>query len=49
MIMKKQYMKPTTDVFEIKVKAQILTGSPTATIPFSDDPEDIIDDPMDIH
>ena len=47
--MKKQYMKPTTDVFEIIVKAQILTGSPMVSMPFSDDPEDIIDDPIDIH
>jgi len=46
--MKKQYMKPTMDVVELKHKAALLIGS-TDTILFTDDPELIIDDPTEIH
>ncbi len=46
--MKKEYIKPQTDVVELKMTTQVLVGSPD-TIPFSQDSEDLIDDPEDIH
>ena len=46
--MKKQCMKPTMDVVELKHKTALLVGSPD-TLLFTDDPTLIIDDPEDIH
>ena len=46
--MKKEYIKPQIDVVELKMTTQVLVGSPDP-IPFSQDPEDLIDDPEDIH
>ena len=46
--MKKEYIKPQTDVIELKMTTQVLVGSPDS-IPLSLNPEDLIDDPEDIH
>ena len=46
--MKKIYMTPQVDVVELKMFNQVLVGSPD-TIPLSQNPEDLIDDPEDIH
>ena len=46
--MKNEYIKPQTDVVELKMTTQVLVGSPD-TIPLSQNPEDLIDDPEDIH
>lgn len=46
--MKKEYIKPQTDVVELKMTTQVLVGSPDA-IPLSQNLEDLIDDPEDIH
>ena len=46
--MKKEYIKPQTDVIELKMTIQVLVTSPD-TIPLSQDSEDLIDDPEDIH
>ena len=46
--MKKNYMKPQIDVVELKMTNQVLVSSPDS-IPLSPDPENIIDDPEDIH
>jgi len=46
--MKKEYIKPQTDVVELKMTTQVLVGSPD-TIPLSQNLEDLIDDPEDIH
>ena len=46
--MKKEYIKPQTDVVELKITTQVLVGS-LDTIPLSQNLEDLIDDPEDIH
>lgn len=46
--MKKIYMTPQVDVVELKMTNQVLVGSPDS-IPLSQNPEDLIDDPEDIH
>ena len=46
--MKKEYIKPQTDVVELKMTTQVLVGSPDPIL-LSQDPEDLIDDPEDIH
>ena len=46
--MKKEYTKPLFDVVELKMTAQVLVSSPNS-IPLSQNPEDLIDDPEDIH
>lgn len=46
--MKKKYIKPQIDVIELKMTTQVLVTSPD-TIPLSQNPEDLIDDPEDIH
>ena len=46
--MKKEYIKPQTDVVELKMTTQVLVGSPDS-IPLLQNPEDLIDDPEDIH
>ena len=46
--MKKEYIKPQIDVIELKMTTQVLVGSPD-TLPLSKNPEDLIDDPEDIH
>lgn len=47
--MKKQYMKPDMVVVELKRRTALLVGSPMLSMPFSDDPDLIIDDPTEIH
>ena len=46
--MTKEYIKPQTDVIQLKPTTQMLVGSPDS-IPYSKDPLDVIDDPEDIH
>ena len=46
--MKKEYIKPQIDVIELKMTTQVLVTSPD-TIPLLQNPEDLIDDPEDIH
>ena len=46
--MKKEYTKPQIDVIELKMTTQVLVGSPDP-IPLSQNLEDLIDDPEDIH
>lgn len=46
--MKKEYIKPQTYVIELKMTTQVLVGSPDS-IPLSQNPEDLIDEPEDIH
>lgn len=46
--MKKEYIKSQTDVIELKMTTQVLVTLPD-TIPLSQNPEDLIDDPEDIH
>lgn len=46
--MKKEYIKPQIDVIELKMTTQVLVTSPD-TIPLSQNPENLIDDPEDIH
>ena len=46
--MKKEYIKPQIGVIELKMTTQVLVTSPD-TIPLSQNPEDLIDDPEDIH
>lgn len=46
--MKKEYMNPQTEVIELKMTTQVLVSSPDS-IPLSQDLEDLIDDPEDIH
>jgi len=46
--MKKEYIKPQIDVVELKMTTQVLVGSPETMI-FSQDSENLIDDPEDIH
>ena len=46
--MKKEYTKPQTVVVELKMTTQVLVSSPDP-IPLSQDPEDLIDMPGDIH
>lgn len=46
--MKKEYTKPQTDVVALQMTTQVLVSSPD-TMLLSQDPEDIIDDPEDIH
>ena len=46
--MKKEYFKPQTDVVELKMTTQVLVGSPDS-IPLSQNPVDLIDDPGEIH
>ena len=47
-MMKKEYTKPQTIVVELKMTTQVLVGSPDS-IPLSQNPEDLIDMPGDIH
>lgn len=46
--MKKDYTKPQFDLVELKMATQVLVSSPDS-IPLSQDPENLIDDPEDIH
>lgn len=46
--MKKDYTKPQFDLVELKMTTQALVSSPDS-IPLSQDPENLIDDPEDIH
>ena len=46
--MKRIYTKPQTIVVELKMTTHILESSPD-TMPLSQNPEDLIDDPEDIH
>jgi len=46
--MKKEYIKPQTDVIELKMTMHILESSPD-TMPLSQDPEDLINMPGEIH
>lgn len=46
--MKKQYMASKMVVVEMKHKTALLTSSPN-TMPITNDPDSIIDDPEDIH
>ena len=47
-MMKKEYIKPQTDVIELKMTTQVLVSSPD-TMPLSQDPEDLINMPGEIH
>ena len=47
-MMKKEYIKPQTDVVELKMTTHILESSPD-TMPLSQDPEDLINMPGEIH
>jgi hypothetical protein len=47
-MMKKEYTKPQTIVVELKMTTQVLVSSPD-TMPLSQDPEDLIDMPGEIH
>ena len=47
-MMKKEYTKPQTIVVELKMTTQVLVGSPDS-IPLSQNPVDLIDDPGEIH
>lgn len=46
--MKKKYMQPLIEVIELKMGIQVLVGSPE-TIPVVQNPEDLINNPEDIH
>ena len=46
--MKKEYIKPQTDVIELKMTTQVLVSSPD-TMPLSQNPEDLIENPGEIH
>ena len=46
--MKKEYIKPQTDVIELKMTTQVLVSSPDP-MPLSQNPEDLINMPGDIH
>lgn len=46
--MKKEYTKPQTVVVELKMTTQVLVSSPD-TMPLSQDPEDLINMPGEIH
>ena len=46
--MKKEYIKPQTVVVELKMTTQVLVTSPD-TIPLSQNPEDLINMPGEIH
>lgn len=46
--MKKEYTKPQTIVVELKMTTQVLVSSPD-TMPLSQDPEDLINMPGEIH
>ena len=47
-MMKKEYTKPQTIVVELKMTTHILESSPD-TMPLSQDPEDLINMPGEIH
>ena len=47
-MMKKEYTKPQTVVVELKMTTQVLVSSPD-TMPLSQDPEDLINMPGEIH
>ena len=47
--MKKEYIKPQTDVVELKMNTNVLLAGSPETMIFSQDSENLIDDPEDIH
>lgn len=46
--MKKKYIQPQFDVIQLKMTSHVLMSSPD-NIPFSQNPEDLIEDPEEIH
>ena len=47
--MKKEYIKPQFDVVELKMNTNVLLAGSPETMFFSQDSENLIDDPEDIH